>query len=89
MGKENNIVADIILVVNVKSGEKIAPSIGMDIAKNDKSNILSFVVSDSACNRCSSFVCPGVARFLIAYFNAVGYLLKHFKYYENTYYKSM
>jgi glycosyltransferase involved in cell wall biosynthesis len=31
----------------------------------------------------------GYAGFLIAYFNAVGYLLKHFKYYENTYYKSM
>ena len=67
MGKENNIVADMILVVQVKSGEKIAPSIGIDMAKKDNSKILSFVISDSACNRCSSFVCPGVDRFLMAY----------------------
>ena len=68
MGNNNNILADNILVCKLNSGEKIAPSIGIDIAKNDKSNILSLVVSDIFCNACSSCVCPGVAMLSSSYF---------------------
>ena len=68
MGNNNKILADNILLYREKSGEKIAPSMGMDMAKNDKSNILSLVVSDTFCNACSSCVCPGVAMLSSSYF---------------------
>ena len=41
-------------------GVSIAPIIGIDIAKNESSNILSFTFSVSCCKSCSSCVCPGV-----------------------------
>ena len=37
--------ADIIFVFIVKAGENIAPNIGIDIARKDKSSILSYRVS--------------------------------------------
>ena len=48
--------------LGLKSGDKIAPNIGIDIAKNDRSNILSLVFSDSFWSANSSWVFPGVAR---------------------------
>ena len=60
MGNNNKILAENILVCKLNFGEKMAPSMGMDMAKNDKSNILSFVGSDTFCYACSSCVWPGV-----------------------------
>ena len=40
IGKENNMPAEIIFVFIVMSGEKIAPSMGMDMAKKDNNKIL-------------------------------------------------
>ena len=43
----------------------------MDIAKKDKSKILSFTFSVSLWRSCSSCVCPGVAKLFNAYFTSL------------------